>query len=149
MANGHGGYRRPSQPAAASGPGALSKRTDGRQPVRELPNAKYGEQQAFQAAQQAAPMSEGRPAGPPPSLGPDLSSIVPMDAPTQRPDEPLTAGLSGGPGAGPTAPQGPQLSQEQADRLRSYLPVLVQLASQPNANPATRQLVRQLRGDLG
>ena len=29
MANGRGGYRQPSNPAPVSGPGALSKRTDG------------------------------------------------------------------------------------------------------------------------
>ena len=57
MANGHGGYRRPTNPAPVSGPGALSRRTDGRQPTRSLPNAKYGENAAFEAAQGAAPMS--------------------------------------------------------------------------------------------
>ena len=29
MPNGHGGYRKPEHPAPASGPGRLSKRTDG------------------------------------------------------------------------------------------------------------------------
>ena len=59
MANssGHGGYRRPTNPAPVSGPGALSRRTDGMQPRATLPDAKYGEQQAFQQAQGAAPMS--------------------------------------------------------------------------------------------
>lgn len=152
MANGHGGYRRPNNPAPVSGPGALSKRTDGRQPVRDLPDARYGENAAFRAAQQAAPMSQGQ-AGAPgaPSLMPDLSGIVPMGAPTQRPDEPLTAGLSGGLGAGPSVPAmgPPQLSPEQRTRLQSYLPVLTVLASMPDADPATKQYVRNLRADLG
>lgn len=140
MADGRGGYRRPANPAPVSGPGALSQRTDGRQPTMDLPNAKYGENAAFRDAQQAAPMSES---------GPDLSQIVPLGAPTERPDEPISAGLSGGPGAGPSIPntQSP-LTEEQRARLRSYLPALVVLASRPDADANTRQLVRQLRADL-
>ncbi len=143
MANGHGGYRRPSNPAPVSGPGALSARTDGgpTQPIRDLPDAKYGENAAFRAAQGAAPMSTGLP---------DLSSIVPMGAPSERPDEPITAGMPFGPGPGSSVPaQGPgNLTPEQADRLRSYLPVLVILASQDDADPATKKFVRQLRAEL-
>jgi hypothetical protein len=138
MANGHGGYRRPANPAPVSGPGALSKRTDGRQPTMELPNAKYGEAQAFREAQQAAPVSGGMP---------DLSGIVPFGAPTQRPEEPLTAGMPFGPGGGPSVPAQP-VANEAAAKLRSYLPVLTLLASQDDADPATRQFVRQIRGDL-
>lgn len=141
MANGHGGYRKPTSPAAASGPGALSRRTDGRQPTMDLPDAKYGENAAYRAAQSAAPMS---------SSGPDLSSVVPFGAPSQRPDEPVTAGLPGGPGAGPSVPPQPaQIDPERAKRIQAYLPVLVMLASQDDADPNTRQLVRQIRADLG
>lgn len=142
MADGQwGGYRRPSNPAPVSGPGALSRRTDGRQPVQDLPNAKYGENSAFRDAQQAAPMAE---------TGPDLSQIVPLDAPSQRPDEPITAGMSGGLGPGPSVPNRPSpLTEEQRARLRAYLPALVVLASRPTADANTKQLVRQLRADLG
>lgn len=144
MANGHGGYREPANPAPVSGPGAKSKRTDGHlkgQPVRDLPDAKYGENKAFREAQGAAPMS----------AGPDLSSIIPFGAPTQRPDEPIEAGLATGPGGGSTLnPMGPgNMSPEQAERLRSYLPVLVLLASQDDVDPATKKFVRQLRAELG
>lgn len=154
MAGSHGGYRRPSNPAPVSGPGALSKRTDGRQPTRALPDAKYGEQQAYQAAQQAAPMS-GDIGGSIPSSGgmtpPDLSQIVPFGAPSQRPDEPITAGMPGGLGAGPAygQPQQPTMTPETAARMRSYLPVLIQLASREDSDPNTRQFVRQLRAELG
>lgn len=155
MADGrqHGGYRRPSNPAPVSGPGALSKRTDGRQPVRDLPNAKYGENAAFRDHQAAAPMN-GDLGGSIPSggaaPGPDLSQIVPMGAESQFPDMPIEAGLSGGPGGGPMAPnaQSP-LTPEQRDRLRSYLPVLIVLASRPDVDSNTKQLVRQLKADLG
>lgn len=149
-----GGYRRPSNPAPVSGPGALSRRTDGRQPTQQLSDAKYGEQKAYQEAQGAAPMSGDlgmAPGGPAPA-GPDLSSIVPFGAPSARPDEPITAGLSGGLGGGPAIPARPSqqtLNPETQARLRSYMPVLVALASQDDADPQTRQFVRQLRAELG
>jgi hypothetical protein len=149
----HGGYRRPTNPAPVSGPGALSRRTDGQQPTRDLPNAKYGENEAFRQAQMSAPMSgdigSAMPSGQV-APGPDLSQIIPMGADSQRPDEPITAGMSGGPGAGPAVPNRPSpLSPEQAQRLRAYLPVLITLASREDADPNTRQLVRQLRAELG
>lgn len=123
--------------------------------MQELPNARYGEQQAFQQAQAAAPMSGdigsgGMAAGGAGGAGPDLSQLIPLDAPSMRPDQPLTAGISGGPGAGPSVANNPTpLSEDQARRLRSYLPVLVAMASQPDADPNTRQFVRQLRAALG
>lgn len=153
MANGHGGYRRPTQPSPVSGPGALSRRTDGQQPTRDLPNAKYGENEAFRQAQMAAPMNGdiggAMPAGGAP-MGPDPSQLIPLGAESQRPDEPITAGMSGGPGAGPAVPNRPStLTPDQAERLRAYLPVLITLASRDDADPNTRQLVRQLRAELG
>lgn len=154
MSDGRGGYRRPTNPAPASGPGRLSRRTDGKQPMQSLPDAKYGEQQAFQNAQQAAPMAAdagglGNFAAPA-AAGPNLSNVVPMGAPTQNPNEPITAGLPMGPGAGSTlAPQQPTLSPEDAKRLQAYIPTLVLLASREDASPATRQFVRQLRAELG
>lgn len=154
MANGHGGYRRPSNPAPVSGPGAKSQRTDGgpSNPVQDLPNAKYGENTAYRAAEAAAPMSpNGGGAGAPMGGGGvDTSGLTPLGAPTARPEEPISAGMPFGAGPGPSTPQGPGgLSPEQADRLRGYLPVLVILASQNDADPSTRQFVTQLRAELG
>lgn len=154
MADGHGGYRRPTHPSPVSGPGRLARRTDGQQPVADLPNAKYGENTAYRQAQMGAPMSgdigSGGAAATAAPAGPDLSQIVPLGAPSQRPDEPITAGMSGGPGAGPAVPNRPSsLSPDQAERLRSYLPVLIVLASRDDADPNTKQLVRQLRAELG
>lgn len=154
MADDRGGYRRPAHPAAASGPGRLSRRTDGRQPTRALSDAKYGEQKAYQDAQQSAPMAESAgglgAAGAPVASGPDLSNIIPMGAPTQNPDEPITAGMPMGAGPGSTMPPTqPTLSPEDAKRLQAYIPTLVLLASREDASPATRQFVRQLRAELG
>lgn len=83
--------------------------------------------------------------------GPDLSGIVPMGAPSQRPDEPITAGMPGGPGAGPAfgQPTPGGMTPDQIERMRSYLPVLLTLASRDDAGPDIKQYVRQLRGELG
>lgn len=98
-----GGYQRPSNPAPVSGPGALSRRTDGgpAQGAKYMAGGKYGEGQQLMQQQKSAPMSGG-PAKPKPAApaNPNLSGIVPLTAPTQRPDEPLTAGSPFGPGPG-------------------------------------------------
>jgi len=113
MANGHGGYRRPRDPAPVSGPGQLSRRTDGgpAQRVVDLPNAGYGENQAFTQVEQGAPMAASAPPRPAP---------VPLTAPTQRPWEPVTSGNPLGPGPGP----GPAQNYNQ----RSIAEILSQLA---------------------
>lgn len=81
--------------------------------------------------------------------GPDLSSVVPFGAPSQRPNEPVTAGMPGGAGAGPSYGPPGGMTPDQMDRLRSYLPVLLVLASREDASPDVKQYVRQLRGELG
>lgn len=97
MANGHGGYRRPENPAPVSGPGKFSQRTDGgpgdaRQPIRYVPGMEYGGGQELMDIQSGAPMAaEGS--------APRIS----FDAPTERPDEPITHGAPIGAGAGPEA----------------------------------------------
>lgn len=151
----HGGYRRPAHPAPVSGPGRLSRRTDGRQPQMIASGGDYGERQAMQQIQSGAPMSGDLGSGGMSAQGapmglPDPSSLTPMDADTQRPNEDLFAGMSGGPGAGPSVANMPSpLTDEQRQRLRSFLPVLVILASRDDADPNTRRLVRQLRAELG
>ena len=69
---GRGGYRRPTptNKNAVSGPGALSQRTDGAQPVMRLPNAGYGESKAFEEQQQAAPLGDSGGAGAPNLIAP-------------------------------------------------------------------------------
>lgn len=155
MADGHGGYRRPAHPAPVSGPGRLSRRTDGRQPQMVAAGGDYGDRKDMQQIQAGAPMSgdigsggmaaQGAPVG-----LPDPSTLTPLDADTQRPMEDVFAGMSGGPGAGPSVANMPSpLTDEQRQRLRSFLPVLVILASRDDADPNTRRLVRQLRAELG
>jgi hypothetical protein len=144
-----GGYRQPSSPAPVSGPGSLSKRTDGAQPIRVPTGGQYGEATQLQQMQQGAPLAEsGGGDAPMPGLlaGLTLPEGVPGDAASQEPDTPVTAGAALGAGAGLDALG---LSQQQDDDLRSlldYLPVLEFMASQPGASKASRNLVRQLKG---
>ena len=93
-----GGYREPSKPAAVSGPGALSARTDGgagskTQPIRRIPGQAYGEGQALVEQQQAAPLPVARRTQQPTRLN--------IFAPTERPAEPITEGAMLGPGSPP------------------------------------------------
>lgn len=110
MARGkRGGNQPPARPAAVSGPGALSQRTDGavpRPPVTGLP---YGQNAALTAQQGAAPMSAPGPAasaggGPAGPAGPRTASqrfgARGVFSPTNNPDEPLTAGVDWGDGPG-------------------------------------------------
>lgn len=148
-----GGYRKPSNPAPVSGPGSLSRRTDGGQPVRVPTGGAYGDAQAMQRTQQGAPMSAsaGGDAAPMPGLlaGLSLPEGVSGDAPTQQPDTPVTAGAALGAGPGTEALG---LSQQQDEDLKSliqYLPVLEFMANQPGASKASRNLVRSLKGQAG
>lgn len=91
-----GGYRAPSNPAAVSGPGALSQRTDGNpaQPATYISGLPYGQGQQTYDNQVAAPM-----AGTPfPS-----AEVTPLFAPTARPNEPVTSGIDMGEGPGSQA----------------------------------------------
>ncbi|GAA4890922.1 hypothetical protein ACFPM3_20195 [Streptomyces coeruleoprunus] len=144
-----GGYRQPSSPAPVSGPGALSKRTDGGpgQPVRTPSGGAYGERQELERIQQAAPLSAspGGDVGAPAPV--DLTEgLIGLDAPTQLPEEPVTAGAALGEGPGLEALGLPNQPGEDMKRLLPYLPVLEHMANQPGASKAARNLVRQLKG---
>lgn len=150
MANGHGGYRRPTSPASTSGPGKYSRRTDG-QPRMDLPDARYGEQAEYQEIQAGARMgSPSAAAGGSPAAGVDPSGLVPLDAPTGRPDEPVTAGAPVGPGVGPEAIGLGPGARKQADmqQLRAYLPVLIAQANRPDSTREFRNFVRRLRAEM-
>ncbi|MFD5107118.1 hypothetical protein [Streptomyces cinereoruber] len=143
-----GGYRQPSSPAPVSGPGALSKRTDGGpgQPVRAPSGGAYGERQALEQLQQAAPLSSspgGEAAAP---VGDVTADLVGFSAPTQMPDVPVTAGAAAGAGPGLEALGLPSQPDEDMVNLVKWLPVLEHMASQPGASKAARNLVRQLKG---
>lgn len=135
-----------STPTRVSGPGAFSQRTD-RQAKIDIPNADYGEQQAYQQLESGAPMaaSSGQPSGtqsPQINLGQLFqgasANVIPMNSPTQRPNEPVTT---------PAIPGVPQ-SQQDMQELASQLPVLEFMANQQNASWGLRNLVRQIKGAM-
>lgn len=123
-----------------SGPGPFSQRTD-RQPAVDIPNADYGEQQAFQALQSGAPMAADSGQAPPlQGGGPDLSSIIGLDQGTQRPDEDIMSGVQ---------PQGPDYSAQDMANRQAWLPVLSFMADQQGASWALRNVVRKLQAGSG
>ena len=122
MAEQQGGYRRPSSPAPVSGPGSLSRRTDG-QGARYIPGGEYGEGQEMMDLQTSAPMSKAAPQ-PRPRRGRSAGQIVnenmrptPLFAPTERPDEPITAGAPFGPGPGRPVNQQRMVEGRASSRL--------------------------------
>lgn len=112
-----GGYRQPSNPAPVSGPGALSKRTDGgavegmTQPPMYMAGLGYGEGGNMEQ-QSGAPMAGNDiPRTPAPMIG--------LTEPTMRPEEPITAGIDFGPGPGIEAmPAIPNMANSATNVLR-------------------------------
>lgn len=145
MANGHGGYRAPANPAPVSGPGAHSKRTDGKANQMALPDAAYGEGADFQEMQSGAQMGSGNA----PSPGgqamptPQAPQVVPLTEGSTMADTPVTAGADYG--AGPSSRVlglGP--AQQDVEQYGKYLPFLLKLANDPNTSKSTRTAIRQL-----
>lgn len=146
-----GGYRKPTNPAAVSGPGALSARTDG-QPTMDLPNAKYGENKAFTEIQQGASMpSAPSPTTPGNGAGLDLSQVVGLGEATTQPETPVTAGAAAGAGPGPEALGLPRDDmQEEARTLAQSgaLTRMIQVSNLDTATPAFKRYVRELLANL-
>jgi hypothetical protein len=142
MADGRGGYRRPANPAPASGPGALSQRTDG-QPIRDLPDAQYGENASFREAQQGAPLpgsSTSGGAAPPPSR-----PVIGLGEPTNQPDTPVTAGADVGAGPGSEALGLPaDLDKLDADEFARLRPMLIRRAQRDDTPKSVKLLIRRL-----
>lgn len=142
MADGqHGGYRRPAEPAAVSGPGALSARTDGgatSQPQMVASGGAYGDRQEMESIQAGADMAQAPGTPRPPAL----------TDPTGNPEEPITAGAEMGPGMGPQAAGIKSDFDITNDKLRPIVHSLEILANLPQSNPETRAYVRALKARL-
>lgn len=140
-----GGYRQPSSPAAVSGPGGLSARTDGG--VMNPNSPSYGDTADVQSLQQAAPTSAATSNATATPAGADpLAALVGMGAPSQD-QLPVTAGAAVGAGPGPDAlglPQTPQqLARADVKALGpGFAAALVAAANRPGAPPSTRALAR-------
>jgi len=133
---GKGGYQPPANPAMASGPGALSQRTDGgpTQPMMDIPDAAYGEQAEFAEIQGGAPMA-GTPATPP----------VALNAPTERPGEPATAGMPFGPGRMPGAADMQTPYDKDMQTISKYLPMLESMAQMEEVPKTFQSFILKLR----
>lgn len=140
--NGHGGHRTPTHPAAVSGPGAHSRRTDGNfQSVSTVPDQPYGAAKQQAAAQKLAPMAgkEPMPTPSPVSQPQEQPSDFQMpaytggafNAPSARPDEPVTAGAPVG--AGP----GPEVLNQQAPALPPVRGTMSTMLQQMSATDTT------------
>ena len=142
----NGGYRKPTKPAAVSGPGKYSKRTDGQPSEDSMKQAKryvtgmdYGDNKELNEIQSqgdlaAGPSVSNTPKGPPASAQPmaaqpatqapapaptpmPLSDVPPLFSASQRPGESVTTGAPVGAGAGPEALMGtPQQVVSEADK---------------------------------
>ncbi len=150
MSESWGGARTPGAPAAVSGPGALSARTDGG--VMNPNSPSYGEGATLETLKAGAPMGAapaGGGAAPGAGGGVDLlSALTGFDAPSTRPGEPVTAGAAAGAGPGLEAlglPLTPE-DERQAD-VKALGPaainVLVAAAQGADATPSFRRLVRK------
>lgn len=137
--------------AGVSGPGKFSKRTDG----LSFQSTEYGsgvENTANKAGAPLAKTPDVRPTsrsemGMAPS---QTRAVTPLFAPSERPDEPVTAGIAMGDGPGPEVLgiNNNLDTQEDKDRMLSYLPALEVVAASPNSSQAFRNYVRQLRANL-
>lgn len=145
-----GGYQKPGKPAAVSGVGKNSKRTDGGvQPVREpdidTMGLEYGDRKMVSDAQRIAPLPKpgsgaGRlPTGAPPQGG-AAAGLPPwlIDSPSARPDEPVTAGLAMGPGPGPEILDAAQPAPDLREQVLEGLWLTF-------GNEHARQLLQELR----
>lgn len=134
--------------AEVAGPGQFSKRTDKAvgEANRNLPDAGYGEQAAYQEAQQGMQTQPGAQAPDFASMfGNPASRVIPLDAESAWPDTPVTDGVDVGPGRGSEALSG-SANQEQSNMtLKAYLPALEFMANQPASSDAARNLVRMLK----
>lgn len=148
--NGWGGARTPASPAAVSGPGAMSARTDGS--VMNPNSPSYGEGAALEQMSAGAPLA-GQPgalsgaARMPQAPVDPLAGAMPFGAPTQAPGMPVTAGAPLGAGPGPRALGLAQTPTEQARADVAALPpgavqALIAMSSRPEATPSFRQYVR-------
>lgn len=152
MANGHGGKRTPRQPAPASPPGALSRRTDGgpQQVNAQMTGMAYGENSDFQDIQRSAPMSASAPRQSRGSRSKAGSGVAPLFSKTQRPNEPVTQGSDVGPGDPYSYPPNDRdQAKADAQMLNKYLPDLMRMAESPDTPDGFKRFVRYLRNMQG
>lgn len=159
-----GGYRKPANPAAVSGPGAYSQRTDGQpgvtaqQAQRYVGGGEYGTNKAFnEDVVGGAPMAAAPTMTPEATQMPAGMAAMPMPpidlmAPSVDPNRPVTTGVDAGPGPGSEALKYPtQVAINESQDLQkaaAMLKLLAPLADRPDSSFALRQTVRKLKGTV-
>ncbi len=155
-----GGKRTPRNPAPVSGPGRLSRRTDGgpAQVNAQMTGMAYGDNEDFMQRQEGAPMSaspksrgaarvpQGFPMGAMSAIG--GGGAVPLFSETQRPDEPVTAGAPFGPGAGPSGNQDmsvDEMADMDRELIRKYLPSMMSMVARGDTPEGFNRFVRHIR----
>jgi hypothetical protein len=150
-----GGYQKPNTPAAVSGPGKFSQRTDGqpgttpKQAARYVGGGEWGTNQAFNdEVVGAAPMAAAESIQPMQQTAPTPMPPIDLFAPTERPDVPLTNGLPVGEGAGPEALQYTQKMEMQNNSdlkaIMELANVLRPIADSTSSSYATRLLLKRI-----
>lgn len=131
-----GGYKKPSNPAPVSGPGALSQRTDGgpTQAAKYMPGLEQGQGQINMANQLAAPLAGTEPVS---NTMPALPPLIPLTEKTQRPQEDISLGMPFGNTPGPEILNLPNPVQTQYINGKS---VIDDVASAPDASPMMKYL---------
>ena len=134
-----GGYRKPSNPAAVSGPGALAKRTDGTPAIGSAGGEDYGDAQALKDLQRQAPLqSSSAGGGGAPPVSPSAPRPVGFDAPGD--DSPVTSGAALGAGPGADA-LGLDPDAETRNLSDGMMQLMLAASQRPNASPSFRRLV--------
>ena len=130
-----GGYRQPNNPAPVSGPGSLSKRTDGgategmTQPQQEYTGFGYGENGKLAEQQSGAKLAGNNVPG---------FNFTPLTAPSERPNEPITSGINMGDGGGTELMRG---MPNQQPTLVDTIKYLAQYDPSGDAELIYRQLI--------
>ena len=148
--NQNSGGMRPTAPQ--NNPANVNGMGGNGQAGRDYTGFAYGQNKALAEQQAGASMAQAPSpvASATPSMASNLPQVTPITAPTERPNEPVTTGVAMGPGAGPEALTLPGAgdSNEDKQRLLSYLPALEVAAQSPNSSQAFRNYVRVLRATL-
>lgn len=141
-----------NKPAMTSGPGAMSRRTDGgpaskqaQRYISGMPN--YGDGQELMDLQASAPLSASALPGSPAPIGGEQTpqeQAIPIDAPSMRPGEPVTHGADAGPGAGTEILN--LQPQAQNTGMQNALSLLNQLGDY--ASPQVKQIRNALAAHL-
>ena len=131
-----GGYKKPNNPAPVSGPGALSKRTDGgpTQAAKYMPGLEQGQGQVNMANQLAAPLAGTESVS---NTMPALPPLTPLTEKTQRPQEDISLGMPFGNTPGPEILNLPNATQTQYINAKS---VIDDVASAADASPMMKYL---------